>query len=448
MLFRRALIAIRRKISSALSGRRFLKNVMVISGGTALAQLIGLLSSPILARLYTPADFGVLAVYTSILGMIAVAQTLNYHYPIPVEEDDAVAINLLLVCLFAVVLISVVVLTLSLVTSDFIVRTLDAEPLKPYLWLLSLGILGGGVYQSLSYWALRRRAFSRIAVTNINKGLFGKGSQIGLGLLGVRPLGLLIGSMIGLTAGTGTLLKNLLKSDKHLIRSLSSVVMLKASVKYKSFPLIGIWSQFATVAGVQIPVLILSSLYGSEMVGSFSFATKIVAMPITLVGASVTQVFFGEAAGFASSNLRRLLFTVKRTASRLFAFGLIVAAILILFGPWLFSYVFGHVWREAGVYAQALSVMLALRVAVSPVASTLKILQRQGLHLFLAVLRLSLIIGSLYISSNLQLPPLFAVVAYSVCVSFVYILSYVLVIYAIKQRIKETAGKNKNTSNM
>ena len=44
----------------------FAKNVNVLVGGTALGQVITVLASPLLTRLYAAEDFGVLAVYSSI----------------------------------------------------------------------------------------------------------------------------------------------------------------------------------------------------------------------------------------------------------------------------------------------------------------------------------------------------------------------------------------------
>ena len=46
------------------------KGVLILGFGTVMAQLVGILSMPIITRLYTPSDLGVLAVYSSILAII------------------------------------------------------------------------------------------------------------------------------------------------------------------------------------------------------------------------------------------------------------------------------------------------------------------------------------------------------------------------------------------
>jgi len=55
----------------------FAKNVSVLVGGTALGQVIAVLASPLLTRLYAADDFGVLAVYSSI-GVGKNARQMNY----------------------------------------------------------------------------------------------------------------------------------------------------------------------------------------------------------------------------------------------------------------------------------------------------------------------------------------------------------------------------------
>ena len=48
-------------------GGGFVRSVLTLASGTAVAQLLLALAVPVLARLYTPAEYGVLAVYSSIL---------------------------------------------------------------------------------------------------------------------------------------------------------------------------------------------------------------------------------------------------------------------------------------------------------------------------------------------------------------------------------------------
>jgi len=58
--------------------------------------------------------------------------------------------------------------------------------LADYLWLLPVALLGGGVYQCLSYWAIRRQDFRRLARTRLAQASGQVGSQVIIGALVVR----------------------------------------------------------------------------------------------------------------------------------------------------------------------------------------------------------------------------------------------------------------------
>ena len=80
------------------------KGVFVIGGGTALAQGIGIISTPVITRLYNPSDFGLLGVYSSVLTILLMYcghrfnQVLNpLHRVQPAYEDDRLRATILLV---------------------------------------------------------------------------------------------------------------------------------------------------------------------------------------------------------------------------------------------------------------------------------------------------------------------------------------------------------------
>lgn len=73
----------------------FQKSIAVIFGGTAVAQLITILVLPVLARIYTPEDFSLLAVYAAVLGILLTVTCLRFKIAIPLPEKSSVAVNLL-----------------------------------------------------------------------------------------------------------------------------------------------------------------------------------------------------------------------------------------------------------------------------------------------------------------------------------------------------------------
>ncbi len=176
-----------------LPGGAFARSVLTLASGTAIAQLLLALAMPVLARLYTPADYGALAVYASTLTVLLVVASLRYEVAIPLPEDEAVAGSLLVLALILVGAMTAVVSLVVWLGGDAFVAAVKVPVLRPYRWLIPVGFLGAGTYQALSYWAIRRGAFSRVARTKLSQGIGQVVTQIALGLARAGAPGLLIG---------------------------------------------------------------------------------------------------------------------------------------------------------------------------------------------------------------------------------------------------------------
>ena len=62
--------------------------------GTALSNLLIILTTPLLTRLYTPEEFGVYSVFLSLLFIGTILVSLRYETAIPLPEDDDDAFHL------------------------------------------------------------------------------------------------------------------------------------------------------------------------------------------------------------------------------------------------------------------------------------------------------------------------------------------------------------------
>ncbi|MDT2264523.1 hypothetical protein P7H12_14360 [Paenibacillus larvae] len=70
---------VRQLVSQSMLNRPFVKQVSVLAGGTAFSQLLLVAASPVLTRLYTPEQFGVLSVYVALLSIFTVIGSLYEH---------------------------------------------------------------------------------------------------------------------------------------------------------------------------------------------------------------------------------------------------------------------------------------------------------------------------------------------------------------------------------
>ncbi|MGH7483582.1 MAG: lipopolysaccharide biosynthesis protein, partial [Longimicrobiales bacterium] len=149
---------------------RFARGAAVLVSGTAAGQSVVILSSPVLTRLYTPEEFGTLAVYSAALATIVLVASGRYELAIPLARAGGAAANLMALSLL-VLLATTLLTTLGVsVFGEHLIALTNTPALGPFVWILPLGVLLGGANKVFTYWALRKEAFRRIASTRFQHG--------------------------------------------------------------------------------------------------------------------------------------------------------------------------------------------------------------------------------------------------------------------------------------
>ncbi|MFT9850486.1 lipopolysaccharide biosynthesis protein [Aneurinibacillus sp. REN35] len=425
------------RMKKFFSGKSFIRNVLVLTGGTAFAQLLVVAVSPLLTRMYHPEDFGTLAVYASLLSVLAVVASLRYELAILLPDKEEDAANIMVLSLLMLIGMTALVSLCVWLFGDGLVQSVGAPALRPYLWLLPCSVFGVGLYQILNYWSVRKREFGRVAATKVRQSTAQVITQIICGLMAWRPLGLLLGDAIGRVGGSGTLARNVFKTDKEALKGVSASRMKEMAIRYKRFPLLTSFSSLFNSAGLQLPPLLLVAFFGAQIGGFYALVQRVVGAPMTMVGQSVAQVFFGESARLARENphaLRKLYF---KAAGKLLLFGGLPIGALALVAPWVFELVFGAAWEEAGVYIQIMALGFIAQFVVVPLSQTLNMLERQGIQLAWDIFRFVIIIGGLVLSAVLKLPAREAILIYGAGMFVCYVVLFFLSAYAVIQHSKK-----------
>jgi O-antigen/teichoic acid export membrane protein len=101
------IVTFKRARRALLPQNAFARGVSVLVGGTAGAQLITVLAAPLLTRLYSPEDFGLVAVCASLLALIGVISSRRYELAIPLPDDDVEEANVAMLSLLLVAMTTV-----------------------------------------------------------------------------------------------------------------------------------------------------------------------------------------------------------------------------------------------------------------------------------------------------------------------------------------------------
>lgn len=391
-----------KRIYGYLPQSKFVRGVGMLAGGTAFGQGIVVLCSPLLTRLYTPEEFGILAIYTSILSLLTVVASLRYELAIPLPEDDETAANLLVLSILVAVLFSAAVGGgCYLVGAGMFSVPQSYLSALPYLWLLPLGVITAGAYNALSYWHTRRKEYAALSYTRMLQCCAQVLVQTGAGYGRFGSAGLIVGFVVGRFFGVGTLWKKARLPQKCI----SAGLMVESLRAYRHFPLYNSASALINVLGTQAPPLLISSYFSMEATGQFSLTMRVLGLPAALVGQAVAQLYYPTAAGLAADADSARNFT-ENVATTLLVLCFPVFAFLVLFGPTLFVVIFGPKWASAGEYAQMLSPWLMFSFVSSPLSTFVLVKGKQKQTLFITIYETVLRIGALCVGGWLASLPL------------------------------------------
>lgn len=414
------------RLKTLIPKGQFARSVSVLAGATALGQGIVALSSPILTRLYTPEDFGVLAVFVAMSSLLLTFNSLRYEFAIALPQSDADAAHLVILVVALLLGSTLLLGVIFWLVGESVSELLNMPALAAHYGLLLICLFGAGVYQALNYWAIRQQAFAPIARTKVVQGAAQAAAQIGAGVLALGVFGLLAGYTLGQISGSFALLRQMWARDRAAFQQITLRRLRELAVRYRRFPLFMSWSGLINAASLQLPALTLGILYGPSVAGWFLLGQRLVAIPMTLIGTSVAQVYLGAASQMMRENPAGLLPLYLSTARRLLILGGLPLLVVGLIGPWLFEFVLGSAWRTSGEFVQVLAPMFIAQFVVSTLSQTIVVLERQNIQAIWDVARLAGIISAFLVALNYDLGPEVAIALYSLVMTIAYVVLFLI----------------------
>lgn len=367
----------------------FINKILLLLTGNSLAQLILFASSPILTRIYTPEDFGVFSTYTSLLAILISFSSLCLEKAIPLEKNHSNMVHLMYISMFTISVVCILNIGLGFLNlSLFRLYGIEASIMNDFL--LSIGLFFAGIYQVMSYWMLKEDKFKGLTHSKLLQSISNVTSQFSLiSINHVTPgIGLIAGDMIGRGITLVYIWRyflNRMHWPKVNYRRIGYLLK-----KYEEFAKYSTWSTLLSSLSLQIIFLLLMRLYGPDVTGHFSMASKTIGLPITMVGASISTVFYAEVAKSISNEPGRVLHLYKSIMTKTAMLGLPLMAILAWIAPGVFSFIFGEEWRVSGEYVTLMSFMFLSQVIVMPVSQILYLAKKQRTQLLWDVSRLLL----------------------------------------------------------
>jgi lipopolysaccharide exporter len=390
-------------ILARLRKSSFVKNVLVVMSGTAVAQVIGFAFTPIISRLFSPSDFGIFGSFDAVSSVIAAGVTLEYTQAIMLPKEKGDAINLFFVSCLATSLIALFCLMACLLAPALLLDLMRA----PSAWMLALLVfaaLVNGFNAACQAWCVRVKAFKHTSASQVVRSLSARGTQIGLGYLKGGAVGLVCGGLLGEILASLNLASVVLSDLKTLHRDIRWARMKQLAKEYRDFPMYAGSQNVINALSQGLPVLLLTQFYGIAVAGAYAFGLIILMAPMGLVLRALRQVLFQKTCETDHRGGSLLPLYVKTTAG-LFALAFFPSLVLFLWAPQLFSWIFGSQWHMAGEFGRSLVLWILFASCNLPAVLFARVIRIQRTIFFydlvlLAGRALALVFGGLYLSAS------------------------------------------------
>ncbi|MCI4444844.1 MAG: oligosaccharide flippase family protein [Candidatus Aminicenantes bacterium] len=406
----------------------FLKNIMIVMGGTAAAQIISYSLSPIISRLFTPLDFGIFGSFSAVAGIIGSLITLDYSQALMLPKEKSEAINLFSLSIASTVIICFIISIITIIKPSLFHNLTKTNGWGPLILFL-LALIITGINSSSQAWAIRSKAFKRTSLSQVIRSLGSSSSRIVFGAFKVGAFGLIVSSILADFLATINLSRVVIADLKSLKHDIQYDKMAKLAKEYIDFPLYSASQNFVNAISSGIPVLLITKFYGLSAAGAYAFGISMLQAPMSLVLTALRQVLFQKACEFQHEGKGIFLLYI-RTVLVLLAMAIIPSLIIIIWAPQLFSFIFGARWQLAGVLARSLIIWMLFVFCNLPATIFSRIIRVQRFVFFYDIVLLvartaTLVFGGIYLKLT-QTVMAFAVVG---------ALMNLFLIYSVGQKI-------------
>lgn len=390
--------------------------------GTVFSTIIPIVFAPLMTRIFTPSDYGVLGLYMSITGLIGVLASGHYPQAIMLSKDDNEARQVMWFsigfCTMVALLSWVVIATLFLS-----VENVHHSPLNLWLWLIPVTVIFGGVSTSIMVWANRHQQYKVLASNRIIQALLTVAIQVSFGLLINNETGLILGLLGGQATSAALLWVRFKNNDAAALSTPRFSVFKQIAYQHRNLLIYTTPSAFINNLINQTPIFLLQKFGGAAYVGSYNFTQRLLGMPQLFLSSAIVEVFKQKASlAYNSTGNCRAIF--EKTAKTLTLLAIVPFALIILFSPPVFAFVFGDEWRMAGEFARFLGILFFFRFIISPLSYMYYIAGRFKEDFFIHILFLIITTVSFYVGNEVFEEKKYLLLFYAISYSSVYLITF------------------------
>jgi O-antigen/teichoic acid export membrane protein len=373
----------------------FFKNMMTLLSGSALAQLIPFLMLPVLQKwFYSPAQFGELALYTSVTMLLAQVAALKYEFAIIKSESKREAEHVFTGAIAISLIVTIIAAIAFIWFPGFTGKLFGVEEIRAYFYLIPFSVFFFSNFETLNYWNNRSKRYKRIAIGKVVKTTAAETSKISLGYLKSPGNGLIIGRLTGEFISFLYLALRFMANDFKSFHLAHVNEIIRSLKKHYRFPLFTMPSVFVGNLINLVFIGMFTSYFGASTAGIIGISVVYVSVAFGLLSQSFSQVFYKELSDVKGKDQLMKLYL-----------GNAKYLILVSIAALIFVQIIPSDWVSDLLGAEWIELMPTLKIlvfsyAVSFISSSLSFIymrvNKQKQMLFYDIIHLLMVGGSIY----------------------------------------------------
>ena len=384
---------INKLIDKYIRNSDFTKNSLILMIGTVISQFISVAFSPIISRIYTPSDYGIIGIINSISGLLNSIFAFGFIPAIILSPTKKKRLNIVIFTTLIVFFNLIISFILFIFISKPISVLYNNKDLSFFLLFIPIGAFLFSLFSITTCYTNKNKEYKLLSISKITQAGTNSLSNMGLGLLKFKALGMILGGYIGYLISIFNLIPSLIKDIIKNIKYINKKTMLEEAKKYRSVAFTGFFADISIIATNILFIYFISLFFDVRTIGFYTFAHRIMTMPITIISATLQQTFYQKITEIfnTTGDIRPM---TSKLISRMLLFSFPFFLLLFLFSPRIFSFVFGNNWYQVGIYSQALVLYVFSSFISSPVSAIPYVVRKEKIYLVLAQISNILMIAS------------------------------------------------------
>ncbi len=367
------------------------KDIAVMGSGTVFAQLINIISQPLLTRLFTPSMLGKYTAILSLATVIIPVASLKLDLLIISEQDDTEAQFITDTCVLVDIIVSA---TYFFIICILLLLPFESVFKKTGLLVLfvPLIVFTNGIRFIFISYNNRYKKYTIISKVAIIREFFRSIIQIFSGLFSFGVIGLIFGYMISPLMGLRLQMREYIAKRKERVHySLHKFVEIITTKGINQIVYL-VPAQFINSFAVSLITLSITALFDADILGYYSMGVRILDIPLLFITSNVSKVCYQRVCELRKKN-EKVFPVISKVAVVLLFISCFGFGVLYIIAPKLAEVVFGEGYFVAGIYIRHLCIMYAFRMTATSFSGLFTVYNKQYFELILNML---LIVGAFF----------------------------------------------------